>query len=170
MATKRAPPSPASSAESFEAKRVRTVAALMAHWTPDEDEPWDDSWDGLADTHIEEANSSTTSEIDERRRQGREKELKAMDQFNLYTVVPRDCVDWTKYVSGRWEEQERGDEIRSRWVLRQFKRGDPRDDVFAVASTGATSMIIDYIGVSRGLVFFTADAKNAFWHVPIDED
>ena len=93
-----------------------------------------------------------------------------MDQFNLYTVVPRDCVDWTKYVSGRWEEQERGDEIRSRWVLRQFKRGDPRDDVFAVASTGATSKIIDYIGVSRGLVFFTADAKNAFWHVPIDED
>ena len=62
-----------------------------------------------------------------------------MDDFDLYQVVDTEGVNKKFYVTGRWEEDRKDEECRSRFVLRQYKKGNPRDDIFAVATTGLTS-------------------------------
>ena len=59
--------------------------------------------------------------------------------------------------------------VRRRYCCREFKRGDLRTDVFAVASSTPTSRIIDVVGVKMGFSFLTADSENAFWQAPIQE-
>ena len=56
--------------------------------------------------------------------------------------------------------------------LREHKKENFQsgDDIYAVATTSATSRIIDRLGVQHGYVFFTGDATNAFWQVAIDEE
>ena len=70
-----------------------------------------------------------------------------------------------------WVRRRKPDgSVRCRYCCREFKRGDPWTDVFAVASSTSTSRIIDVIGVKMGYSFLTADAENAFWQVPIQEE
>ena len=69
-----------------------------------------------------------------------------------------------------WVEARKPDgSVRERYCLREFKSSSYRDDVYAVSTTSATGRIIDLIGVKKQYVFFTADATNAFWQVPIQE-
>ena len=60
--------------------------------------------------------------------------------------------------------------VKARYCLREYKKDSYRDDVYAVATTSATSRVIDYLTVECGYSCFTADATNAFWQVPISEE
>ena len=60
--------------------------------------------------------------------------------------------------------------VKARYCLREYKKDHIRDDVYVVATTLATSRIIDYLAVECGYSCFTADATNAFWQVPISEE
>ena len=73
-----------------------------------------------------------------------------------------------KHVSARWELALR-DGVRARFVCREFRRGDPRKDLFAVASSSFTSRCLPFAGERHGGVRFTFDISNAFLHVPVEE-
>eukprot|EP00435_Cladocopium_sp_Y103_P033607 s961_g8.t1 len=81
---------------------------------------------------------------DEERAEGMEKELNKMDQFETYKPVPRSEVT--------------GKILDSTWVEARKPDGSVR------------MRLIDLIGVLKTQVFFTADATNAFWQVPIEEE
>ena len=75
-----------------------------------------------------------------------------------------------KHISTRWEMSDRGGEARCRFVCREFRKGDPRQDLFAVASSSFTSRVMSFVGERReGGVKFTFDVSNAFLHVPVEE-
>ena len=105
----------------------------------------------------------------EERAQGREVEYGKMDKYDTYEPVS--YQPGMKVLDATWVEVRKPDgAVRCRYCVREFKRGDPRTDVFAVASSTSTSRVVDVIGIKMGYAFMTADAENAFWQVPIKED
>jgi len=105
--------------------------------------------------------------------EGKQKELQHMKNFGIYVPRPRAEVpkDY-KHISTRWEVQKRTDSsgevlARVRFVSREFRRGDPRNDIFAAASSSVTSRLIPLKAMSKpGMVTFTLDASSAFFHAP----
>ena len=92
-----------------------------------------------------------------------------MDRYDAYEPVPYETG--MKVLDATWVEVRKpAGAVRCRCCVREFKRGDPRTDVFAVASSTSTSRLVDVIGMKMGYSFMTADAENAFWQVPIKED
>ena len=70
-----------------------------------------------------------------------------------------------------WVEARKPDgPVRMRYCLREFKSSTYRDDVYAVSTTSATGRLIDPGGSFKATRFFTADATNAFWQVPKEEE
>ena len=108
---------------------------------------------------------------EEERLAGRTAELAKMDTFKTYTPVEKEEAMGKLVLDSTWVETRKPTgEAKCRYCLREFKSNSFRDDVYAVATTSATSKMIDYVGVMKGYKFFTADATNAFWQVPIDEE
>ena len=117
------------------------------------------------DSDGEENKPMTIEEIAE----GDEAEFDKMDKYETYDPVERQSG--MRVLDATWVRRRKPDgSIRCRYCVREFKRGDPRTDVFAVASSTSTSRVIDVIGVKMGYGFMTADAENAFWQVPISEE
>eukprot|EP00913_Durusdinium_trenchii_P014967 g14039.t1 len=117
------------------------------------------------DSDGEENKPMTPEEIAE----GDEAEFDKMDKYETYDPVERQ--PGMRVLDATWVRRRKPDgSIRCRYCVREFKRGDPRRDVFAVASSTSTSRVIDVIGVKMGYGFMTADAENTFWQVPISEE
>ena len=116
------------------------------------------------DSEDEESKPLTAEE----RAQGREVEYGKMDKYDTYEPVS--YQPGMKVLDATWVEVRKPDGAVRRYCVREFKRGDPRTDVFAVASSTSTSRVVDIIGIKMGYAFLTADAENAFWQVPIKED
>ena len=109
---------------------------------------------------------------DEERAEGKAKELAKMNKFKTFKVIPREEATKEKglILDPTWVEARKPDgSVRMRYCLREFKSNSYRDDVYAVSTTSATGRMIDLIGVQKRQCFFTADATNAFWQVPIEE-
>ena len=67
-------------------------------------------------------------------KQGRERELKKLQERQVYVHVSRDEARANpkgKFIKTRWVEIEKGDEVRCRFVAKEFAAGDPRTDLFA---------------------------------------
>ena len=93
-----------------------------------------------------------------------------MDDFKTYTPVPASEAKGGHILDSTWVKARKPDgTVRMRYCLREFKSSNYRDDVYAVSTTSATGRVIDLIGVIKKQCFFTADATNAFWQVPIEE-
>ena len=106
---------------------------------------------------------------DEERAEGKARELEKMNRFATYKVVPKAEAKGL-ILDSTWVEARKPDgSVRMRYCLREFKSNRYRDDVYAVSTTSATGRIIDLVGEMKHYCFFTADATNAFWQVPIDE-
>ena len=106
---------------------------------------------------------------EEERQAGKKKELEKMTKFGTFKVVAKEEAKGL-ILGSTWVEARKPDgSVRERYCLREFKSSSYRDDVYAVSTTSATGRIIDLIGVKKQYVFFTADATNAFWQVPIQE-
>ncbi|OLQ03440.1 Retrovirus-related Pol polyprotein from transposon TNT 1-94 [Symbiodinium microadriaticum] len=102
---------------------------------------------------------------------GKMAELAKMDKYDTYEPRPASEAKGKKILDSTWVITEKPNgTVKCRFCLRDLKSKSDRTDVFAVASSQATSRIIDSIGVKKGYVFFTLDAENAFWQVPIDEE
>ena len=105
----------------------------------------------------------------EERQAGKRKELEKMAKFKTFKVVPKEEAKGM-ILDSTWVEARKPDgSVRERYCLREFKSSSYRDHVYAVSTTSTTGRIIDLVGVKRHYVFFTADATNAFWQVPIEE-
>lgn len=107
---------------------------------------------------------------DEERLEGKKKELEKMSRFKTFKVIPKEQAKGL-VLDSTWVEARKPDgSVRMRYCLREFKSSSYRDDVYAVSTTSATGRLIDLVGVTKKYVFFTGDATNAFWQVPIDEE
>ena len=127
----------------------------------------------VAEEEVEEAAADSDDErrplTEEEEREGKMAEYDKMDFYSTYTPVKFE--KGMKLLDAVWVNKRKPDgSVRCRYCVREFKRGDPRTDVFAVASSTSTSRLIDIVGVKKGHAFLTADAENAFWQVPIQEE
>ncbi len=85
-------------------------------------------------------------------------------------MVPEEQSHGKKRITTRWEIVHRSDGVRARYVAREFKRSEYMDDAFAPSSGRSTSRIVDYVALKKRYRTFTGDIKNAFLHVPDDEE
>ena len=95
--------------------------------------------------------------------------LELLDEFSVYEVVPTDRTYGKKFVDTKWEIAQRGGKLKARVVGREFRFLDPqRDGVFAPASLGTTSRLIDFLVLkekgqrNNPMVTFVADCVSAF--------
>ena len=97
---------------------------------------------------------------------GKCREINNMVDFHVFDVEARRDIDPDgKWLSARWENQLRGDEVRCRYVSREFKKLDPtRDDVFTPASEPTTNRVIDFTAVKRAWLVLLGDAVNAYFN------
>ena len=151
-----------------EAKRARVAGIFVgALYSPTEDTIVceDDVDQAYEDSDNEESKPLSRQEMDE----GDAEEFRKMDKYQTYDPVEQ--KDGMKILDAVWVRTRKPDgSVRCRYCVREFKRGDPRTDVFAVASSTSTSRVIDIVGIKMGYSFLTADAENAFWQVPIAEE
>lgn len=61
-------------------------------------------------------------------------------------------------------------QARCRYIAQEYRRRDPRGDLFAASSSSITSRLLTLKVQKEDLVRFTFDASNAFFHAPcVDE-
>ena len=107
---------------------------------------------------------------------GKAEELARCKEFQTFKVVPWDEVaaDAIK-ITARWEKSwkwkpEKGWFCRARYVGREYRWMEVREDLFAPSATSDTARVIDVIALREGWSTSTADATNAFYHAPEHED
>ncbi|CAK0871316.1 unnamed protein product, partial [Prorocentrum cordatum] len=101
---------------------------------------------------------------------GKCKEINTMQEFDVFEAVSPDEIDstWT-WLSTKWVYQEKGDEIRCRFVAREFKSMDPeREGLFTPASEPTTGRLIDFKAVKMNQPTVIIDAVNAYFHAMQD--
>ena len=83
--------------------------------------------------------------------------LAKMGRYDTYEPRPSAEAPGKKILGSAWVTRAKPDgTLKCRFCLRDLKsKSSERTDVFAVASSQATSRIIDAIGVKKGYVFFT---------------
>ncbi|CAK0831086.1 unnamed protein product, partial [Prorocentrum cordatum] len=101
---------------------------------------------------------------------GKCKDINTMQEFGVFEAVSPDEIDstWTR-LSTKGVYQDKGDEIRCRFVAREFKSMDPeREGLFTPASEPATGRFIDFKAVKRNQPTVIIDAVNAYFHAEQD--
>eukprot|EP00971_Amphidinium_carterae_P350904 6491802-Amphidinium_carterae.1 len=108
-------------------------------------------------------------------REGKIKHLETLEEFGVFKVISEHEATSMKKVSTKWEIAARGGTVKCRFVAREFKWLEERDDVFAPASLALTSRVVDYLMCKDDkeedrLVGFIADCTSAFLQAPQDEE
>jgi hypothetical protein len=158
----------------MEVGAIEHVDELPNPWSefsvPKELDEVDDGLDGWGfDGNYDDSPLTLT---DEQVQVGKLRELSQMESLKIYKTATREEASDCKHITTRWEVQMRHDKdkrpvARCRFVAREFRRGDPRDDIFAPASSAITSRIVALKAQKRrGYIRFTLDASNAFFHAP----
>ncbi|CAK0818910.1 unnamed protein product [Prorocentrum cordatum] len=101
---------------------------------------------------------------------GKCNDINAMQEIDVFEAVSPDEIDstWTR-LSTKWVYQEKGEEIRCRFVAREFKGMDPeREGLFTPASEPTTGRLIDFKAVKRDQPTIIIDAVNAYFHADQD--
>jgi len=98
---------------------------------------------------------------------GRARELAHLDHFKVFRRVLPDSSMVRRPLSARWVEKEKGAEIRSRLVVREFAQNDHRSDTFAATPEPySVGVLLAYGALSRWSVGL-GDVSVAFMHAPI---
>ena len=164
-----------SSANEQELKRLKVGEQFIgALYTPVDPDVWvDDVEEDIIDAEedVEEMAWMDNEISPEEELAGKKLELDKMDSMETYEPVPTSATAGKKILDSTWVVTRKEDgSVKCRYCLREFKKSSWRDDVYAVSTTSATSRIIDMLGITSGYAYFTADATNAFWQVPIKEE
>ena len=98
---------------------------------------------------------------------GREKEIASLTAFDAFEEI--DQYDGTVY-DMIWVDEWRGDLVRSRACVRQYKE-EKRDDVFAATpETSFTRFVLSEAASHEGYAVLIADVSVAFMHARLDEE
>ena len=97
------------------------------------------------------------------------RELAFMDELGVGEDCPRP-TDGTKVWSCRWCHRRKGDEVRSRYVVRQFRDGGVDHRAHAGTPGPEAVRILLILSIVCGLFAATADFSVAFMHTPLEEE
>eukprot|EP00434_Breviolum_minutum_P036168 symbB.v1.2.032038.t1/scaffold3793.1/size50245/2 len=164
-----------SSAGDQEMKRLKVGEQFIgALYTPVDPDVWiDDVEEDIieAEEEVDEMAWIDHEITAEEELAGKKKELDKMDSMETYEPVPTSETAGKKILDSTWVVTRKEDgTVKCRYCLREFKKSSWRDDVYAASTTSATARVIDVLGTTSGYAYFTADATNAFWQVPIKEE
>eukprot|EP00971_Amphidinium_carterae_P350150 6491406-Amphidinium_carterae.1 len=99
-------------------------------------------------------------------KQERRSELLAFEDWKVFSLVPPEETDQSRFIDVRWVDEWRGtDGWRCRCVAREYRWLEYRDDLFAATTSCNTSRIIDVLAVHRAQPTWTADATKAYLQV-----
>ena len=100
---------------------------------------------------------------------GMDKEMDQLSYFEVYDEVPIEQVGSEEIWSTRWVHRLRGDEVRSRLVVRQFNNS-MREDVYAGTPTPSSIRILLYVAVLLNLPVNIGDFCVAFMQSKVKEN
>jgi hypothetical protein len=90
-----------------------------------------------------------------------------LDEFKVYEVVPASQAVGQELISSRGEAKTTGDgTIKWRFVGREFKWMQVRDDVFSPGSSINTSRTIDFVAAKEQWPTQCADGISAYCQTP----
>ena len=98
---------------------------------------------------------------------GKIDELRSMEKWDIYDLVPTSQTIGKRFIPAKWVVQRRGDEWRCRWVACDRRDLSPgaTDGFFTPGSHPTTERCIDAIAVKYGFPTRIADADHAYWQV-----
>ena len=80
-----------------------------------------------------------------------------------------------KFIDARWEkvykwgEEEKDWIVKARWVGREYKWQEFRDDLYTPGAGASSYRVIDRMALEREVTTFTGDASDAFFHADEEE-
>ncbi len=101
--------------------------------------------------------------------------LEGLARYGVVDLVPRKHAKG-KAISARldhvwkWSSESKGWEVKTRYVAREYKWMEKRDDLFTPGATQHEGRIVDFIALREDQPTFTLDAEDAYYHVNEPED
>ena len=132
------------------------MGELTGNWLADEDGILDE--DGAGDTWSEldtqAAAEATEKALDSLLAHGVVEDMKRADAKGFKTLTTRwDNRWWMK--DGEWK-------MKVRFVGREYRWAEHREDMFSPGATHSASRVIDFLALKMGLETFEADAVDAY--------
>jgi len=98
--------------------------------------------------------------------QGKKAAMEVMEEYGVHETISsaQAAEEQLREIRARWEPQQRGAEIKWRYVAQEFKWLEQREDVFAASATGQTARTIDFRCLKEpNTAAFIADAIKAYY-------
>jgi len=99
---------------------------------------------------------------------GIDRELKLMAQLGVGRAVPRPR-DGRKVWGSRWCYRAKGDQVRCRFVVKQFRDGGIDHSYHAGTPGPEAVRVLITLGLRKGFDIATTDFSVAFMHTPMDK-
>jgi len=103
---------------------------------------------------------------------GRQIEYQRLLDFGVIKEIKKtDGEQWiaektAKYISSRWEEVNKGEDVRSRWVLREFATTNSWTEFFSATPSNIEINIMHAITAINKWPVIYCDVSVAFLHTP----
>ncbi|CAK0865232.1 unnamed protein product [Prorocentrum cordatum] len=157
-------------------KRAR-VAAVHELGVGNIDDPPDAFWEEISD----EAEDQTEDMLDVDAQDELDKKLtlehlQSLLDHGVGEGAPKSEARGMKHITTRWEKQWTWKPARQEWqrkvrfVCREFRWQEWRDDLFTPGSAPISNRLIDFVALKRGFEVMTLDATGAFYRAPEHED
>ena len=156
------------SGDEHEGKRAR-VAQVSGLDVDNLDEPPWEAWDGIPDD-VEDGPEAFFSpdQEDELDRAATEEALDKMIHHGVGKDIRPDDARGMKHLSTRWEKQWRWKPSTGEWarkvrfVCREYRWQEWRDDLFTPGSTPLANRVIGDLALKKGYATMTLDTTDAF--------
>ncbi|CAK0847992.1 unnamed protein product, partial [Prorocentrum cordatum] len=163
-------------AEAAESKRAR-VAAVHELDVGNVDDPPDAFWEEISD-EVEDPTEGTfdVGAQDELDKKLTLENLQSLLDHGVGEDIPKSEARGMKHIATRWENQWRWKPARQEWqrkvrfVCREFRWQEWRDDLFTPGSAPISNRLIDFVALKRGFEVMALDATDAFYQAPEHED
>ena len=91
-------------------------------------------------------------------------------QFGTFDVC-EELTNDAKVTTTRWENVEKSDKWRCRFVAREFRHDDPQmEGLHTSGSTPATRRLVEVNAVQHGYSILCLDGENSYFHAEEDEE
>ncbi|CAK0881954.1 unnamed protein product, partial [Prorocentrum cordatum] len=163
-------------AEASESKRARVAAVHELDVGNIDDSP-DALWEEISD-EVEDP-TEVTFDVDAQDELDKKLTLEHLQSLLDHGVgedIPKSEARGMKHITTRWEKQWRWKPARQEWqrtvrfVCREFRWQEWRDDLFTPGSAPISNRLIDFAALKRGFEVMTLDATDAVYQAPEHED